>query len=333
MIRYHQIYQGRTFVFVKLSEIRTLMKLAEQQALLLNADNHTKLLQQLALTPGNFYQELEMDSPYVDTHRDVSYSNAHVQIHSHVFFEILCCRNTCGAEYLLGAERYKLQKGDIVFVPPHVSHRPILPEHMPEPYHRDVLWINEDFWRTTAVSFPELSLEYFSKPGLFRTSGTKWSFLCDLFRKGVAETEAAEPGWEILVIANTLTILTHLRRSIDDPRSAPLKAEKPDLLDQVLAYMEQHLSEKLTLADVAKYFFVSESTITQTFRKKMGVSFYRCVTQRRLISSKLLIEQGIPLETVAERVGFSDYSSFFRAFKQEYGISPRQFRKLQTEQK
>ena len=65
-------------------------------------------------------------------------------------------------------------------------------------------------------------------------------------------------------------------------------------------------------------------------RKKMGISFYRCVTQRRLISAKKLIESGMSLESTAELVGFSDYSSFFRAFKQEYGISPRQYKKMQN---
>ena len=62
----------------------------------------------------------------------------------------------------------------------------------------------------------------------------------------------------------------------------------------------------------------------------MGVSFYRCVTQRRLIASKALILQGIPLEQVSERVGFADYSGFYRAFRQEYGISPRQYRRMQV---
>jgi AraC-like DNA-binding protein len=64
----------------------------------------------------------------------------------------------------------------------------------------------------------------------------------------------------------------------------------------------------------------------------MGVSFYRCVTQRRLISAKSLIEQEIPLEDVGRRVGFSDYSTFYRAFKKEFGISPRQYRKLQHQE-
>lgn len=68
--------------------------------------------------PDNFYQEMEMSSRFVDTHRDVSFSNAKVSLHSHNFYEILYCTNTCGAEYLLGAERYRLQKGDIIFIPP-----------------------------------------------------------------------------------------------------------------------------------------------------------------------------------------------------------------------
>ena len=61
----------------------------------------------------------------------------------------------------------------------------------------------------------------------------------------------------------------------------------------------------------------------------MGISLYRYITQRRLIAAKLLIGENHPLEEVARRVGFLDYSTFYRAFKQEYGISPRQFARKQ----
>ena len=108
----------------------------------------------------------------------------------------------------------------------------------------------------------------------------------------------------------------------------PLRVEKPELLERVLAYMEENMTRKLSLEEVAKHFFVSESTISQTFRQKMGVSFHRCLNQRRLIAAKMLISEGIPLEGIGEQVGFTDYSTFYRAFKQEFGISPRQYRKL-----
>lgn len=318
---------------MKLSEIR---KIAQNFPMSnAQADPHALqyLLQKLGVPCSNLYQELEMDSVYADTHTDVSYSNANLQFHSHAFYELICCRSTCGAEYLVGTERYKLQKGDIIFVPPDISHRAILPEQVAEPYIRDVLWLSTEFVNQSLSIGAEYASLIMNNPILFRTTGTRWDFICELFRTGVKEAEQKELGWEAFVIGNSLTILTYLYRASKDMHAKPLKAEKPELVDQVLAYIEQHLSEKITLADIAHHFFVSESTITQTFRKKMNVSFYRCVTQRRLIAAKILIEKGIAMDSVAEQVGFSDYSSFFRAFKQEYGISPRQYRKIQTDSK
>ncbi len=318
---------------MKLSEIR---KLSQNFPIPnINGDQSRFLEQAQALgwNVENFYQELEMDSEHVDTHMDITYSNDHLQIHSHRYYELICCRVSCGAEYLVGTHRYKLQRGDIIFVPPDVSHRPILPDHMAEPYVRDVLWISNEFMGNMSVIFPEFSPTILAENALYRTRGTKREYLEDLFRAGVREAEAAEVGWQAAVASNTIQILIHLLRASQDESTQPLRAEKPDLLDQVLAYVEEHLGEKITLAEVAKHFFISESTITQTFRKRMGVSFYRCVTQRRLIAAKAFIERGIPMESVAEQVGFSDYSAFFRSFKQEFGISPRQYRKLQGEGK
>ena len=317
---------------MKLSEIR---KMSQQFHFPPDSDAQLRFLEQanaMGLDYSNFYQKLEMDSPYVDTHTDVTYSNTQLQMHSHTFYELICCRNTCGAEYLVGAQRYKLQHGDIVLVPPDVSHRPILPEHMPEPYIRDVLWLSPEFINRLMDMFPDFTADL-QTHSLLRTSGTRWEYLEELFHNGVREAEATAPGHEMAIMANSVTLLTHLLRARKDINAKPLHAEKPELLDQVLRYIEQHLSDKITLADVAHHFFISESTITQTFRKKMGVSFYRCVTQRRLIAAKALIERGLSLESVSEQVGFSDYSSFFRAFKQEFGISPRQYRKMQTENK
>ncbi len=316
---------------MKLSDIRKSTQNFPSAYYSLDPQRAQEHLKSLGIDPQNLYQELEMESPYADIHQDVSYSNANLQFHSHSFCEILCCRNTCGAEYLVGTERYRLQRGDIIFVPPDVSHRALLPEHITEPYARDVLWISPEFMQTF-LQFSNLPPQGESRPVLYRTSGTRWTYICDLFRSGVQEAERKELGWEAIVLANATTILTHLYRASQDMTAKPLKAEKPELLDQVLAYVELHLAEKITLADIARHFFVSESTITQTFRKKMGVSFYRCVTQHRLIAAKTLIERAIPLDSVAEQVGFSDYSSFFRAFKQEYGISPRQYRKMQAGQ-
>ena len=287
-----------------------------------------QLLKELGLDPKHLYQELEMSSRFVDTHRDSSWSNEQISLHSHSFYEILHCANSCGAEYLVGADRYRLQKDDIIIVPPGVSHRPLLPPAMAEPYQREVLWLSPELIQILSHLFQNADLYRISGTRLLRTAGTKWEFLGELFRSGVREAERQQMGWETVVLGNTLQLIIYLRRAMLEQSAPPLSVEDPELLDQVLAYMEEHLSEKITLSDAAHHFFVSESTITHSFHNKMGVSFHRCLTQRRLIAAKTLIQQNQRLESIGEQVGFADYSSFYRAFKKEFGISPRQYRQL-----
>ena len=287
-------------------------------------------LRSVGIDPANLYQELEMSSPYVDTHRDISYGNTLVSLHSHTYIEILYCHEAEDVEYLVGSNRYKLQKGDILLIMPGVSHRPILPETLKTPYVRDVIWINPDFLNDLVAGFPHSPREERPHETLIRTANTRWEFLGRLFKIGVREAELRRTGWEAVVMGNTLMLLTYLDRAFRENSAGLLKAEKPELPDKVTAYIEQHYAEHITVSDLARKFYVSESSISHLFKQKLGVSIYRYVTQRRLISAKNLIAEGITLEQVAVQVGFADYSAFYRAFKQEYGISPRQYRNKMT---
>ncbi|MBR2923825.1 MAG: helix-turn-helix domain-containing protein [Clostridia bacterium] len=315
---------------MKLDELQKLAQMVpHQQGPQLQEWLHEQLIS-MGLNPNNLYQELEMTSRYVDTHRDTSHANAQLQLHSHTFFELLYCASNCGVEYLVGSERYRLQQGDIVFMPPGVSHRPLLPENMASPYIRYVLWISMDFMKWYTDLTPEADTPN-KVPAAFllRTSGTPFEYLGEMFLSGVKEAEAKTDGWQAAVIGNTIQLLTQLRRAAKGRAAHALKAEQPELLDRITTYVEGHYAQPIVIADLAKQFFVSSSTISHVFKQKLGVSFYRYVTQRRLIAAKTLIEKGQRLEAVANQTGFSDYSSFFRSFKQEYGISPRQYRKLQ----
>ena len=270
------------------------------------------------------YQEMEMDDLYVDTHEDPGISPESVNLHSHVFYEILYICNG-SIQYLIKTDRYLIQSGDIIIIPPGVSHQPIITDSN-APYRRYVLWLSPLFMRAIIPLFPDND---FSRPRMLRTSGTKWAILKDKFYAGIQEANKKQPGWNAYIYGNTLELVTLLYRATLDTKSVHLKSEKPELLENILTYIETNLSSSLSLEDTGKRFFVSRSTISNTFRKEMGISFYQYVTQRRLVAAKNMILENIPLEVIAEKVGFSDYSSFYRAFKGEYGISPRQFREQQ----
>lgn len=312
-----------------MSDLHKLTRAVTEEIDINNQKKVNELLLTLGIDPNTFYQELEMTSHLVDTHRDVSYSNAQIQLHSHAFYELLYCRNTCGVEYLIGSERYRLMRGDVVFVPPGVSHRPLLPERIAEPYKRYVIWMSQEFIERYAALFPYAFTEKQVTAGMLRLRGTRWdACLAELFRAGVEEAEGGKDGWEAAVVGNTVTLLTQLKRATNDHAAHALKAEKPELLDRIMAYVEESFAGETKLEDVAKAFFVSSSTVSHLFKQKLGISFYRFVTQRRLIAAKSMLEREIPSETVAVQTGFGDYSGFYRAFKKEYGISPRQYRGL-----
>lgn len=313
---------------MKLSQVNYLKEQLKKLPHNLDLHNQIKIIaERTGIQLDNVYQEMEMDDLYVDTHEDPGISPEGINLHSHIFYEILyiCSGNI---QYLIKTERYQIQPGDIIIVPPGVGHQPILTDLQNASYRRYVLWLSPLFMKGIMPLFPDYD---FTRPRLLRTTGTKWAILKDKFHAGILESEQKKAGWNAWVYGNTLELVTMLYRATVDKTSMHLKSEKPELLENILSFIEANLSENLSLDDTGKRFFVSRSTISNTFRKEMGISFYQYVTQRRLVAAKNKIQENLPLETISREVGFSDYSSFYRAFKNEYGISPRQFKEQQGE--
>lgn len=290
-----------------------------------------KEMSELNIDFSNLYQELEMSSRFVDTHMDISFGDIPVNLHSHSFYEIVYCISNSGTQYLVGTKRYLLQRGDIILVPPGIGHKPLFPSELAEPYRRIVLWISTDFIEGLKHIIPYQSNQFTDRVFLLRTANTPWETIGSHFKTGLKEAQEKKKGWQIALCGNTMQLLTLFWRAMAEPENRPPKTEKPELLDNVVSYIESHLSEKITLADTAQRFYVSESTIGQTFQKKMHVSFYHYVTQRRLIAAKSMILEENNLDRLSEKVGFTDYSTFYRAFKKEFGVSPREYRSLIAE--
>ena len=107
----------------------------------------------------------------------------------------------------------------------------------------------------------------------------------------------------------------------------PITIGKKSLLEQITIYIEDNAGKKLTLKETASHFGVSVSTVTQLFQKKSQTTFHGFVTQCRMEKARKLFCQGRTLEAVGREVGYQDHSTFYRAFRQTFGMSPREYRK------
>jgi AraC family transcriptional regulator len=99
-------------------------------------------------------------------------------------------------------------------------------------------------------------------------------------------------------------------------------------LRRVLAYVEEHLAEDITVADLANVACLSIFHFTRAFAGAMGVPPHRYVSRRRLESAKAMLATGrASLSEIALESRFSSQSSFTRAFRRATGATPAEYRR------
>jgi len=115
---------------------------------------------------------------------------------------------------------------------------------------------------------------------------------------------------------------TELIRSPIEPRSRLDDGR----LRRVLTYVEEHLAEDITVADLASVACLSIFHFTRAFAATIGMPPHRYVSRRRLENAKKMIATGHALGEIALNSRFSSQSSFTRAFRRATGMTPAEYR-------
>jgi AraC family transcriptional regulator len=92
-------------------------------------------------------------------------------------------------------------------------------------------------------------------------------------------------------------------------------------------YMQAHLTEDISLAEVAKIAKLSQSQFARAFRDSTGMPPYRYILQARIQRAQQMLETtNLPISEVATSVGFADQSHFTKAFRRFVGATPKRWR-------
>lgn len=99
-------------------------------------------------------------------------------------------------------------------------------------------------------------------------------------------------------------------------------------IDDALAYLDLHFSEKLYLEDVCKISLMSQSSFSYIFKQITGFTFTEYLMRLRIAKAQeLLKESELSASEIALSCGFGDCTYFSSAFRRSVGVSPMQYRK------
>lgn len=104
-------------------------------------------------------------------------------------------------------------------------------------------------------------------------------------------------------------------------------AKHPNTIQQLSAYIQEHLAEKLTLEQAARQVHLSKSYLCRILKEELGCTFTEYTNRLRIERSKMYLHRSdMSLSEIACAVGFDDQSYFTRIFKRQVGIPPGKYR-------
>lgn len=248
--------------------------------------------------------------------------------HYHDFHKIIIFLSG-SVTYLIEGKAYDLKPWDILLIGRHNIHKPLIqPDHL---YDRIVIWISNDFITSQKTAESDLSacFTHTQQQGvhLIRPDIETQLNIRELLFQLETALSSSEFASSILSAALFLQLLVQLNRTVLNPgamkKTASLKYDKQ--IEEILLYINHNLNTDLSIEQLSGKFFLSRSYLMHKFKKETGYTLHRYIEQKRLIHAAADISQGIPVMKAALSSGFSDYSTFLRAFRKHYGMSPKEY--------
>lgn len=256
-----------------------------------------------------------------NSHKEFTY-------HYHDFHKILILLSG-DVTYCIEGRTYDLKPDDIVLVNAGEVHKPII--RSDAPYERIIIYVSPDFLNEYQEDGNDLSLcltqalaEQSHVLRLHSSRSGKLGKAIHELDKSLKDHDYANELYhrilflEFMIQLNRAALHNHIE-FIDDSASN-------EKILSVLSYMNEHLTDDISIEDLSERFFLSRYYLMHTFKEQTGYTIGSYLTTKRLFLAKELIAEGTPITDVCYACGFRNYSTFSRAYKKSFGESPRDYR-------
>lgn len=276
-----------------------------------------------------FRKEQYMNNPDFEIYHYSDPELPKVFPHRHNFFEVYYLLSE-RLDYVIGNQEYHMKRGDVLLLPPGLLHYPSeIPAHSKQNYSRIVLWCNIEFFEQVIQFDPDLNYMWDvvvqNSSYLIRPAVTASTQLYDQLLQLLNEQKQSGFATKAMSTSILMTIFVLLNRITCEKKHFGQHSPSANLFSNMINYIHSNLADELTLSTLSQHFFISKGYISRLFRDYMGISVHQYILSLRLEGCRKGIQAGIPITTVVDMYGFRDYSSFYRAFKNTFLVSPKEY--------
>ena len=248
------------------------------------------------------------------TKRDFSY-------HYHDFHKVIIFLSGKAAYHIEG-KSYYLKPWDILLVNRHAIHKPEIDFSVP--YERFVLWIRDDIKSTELLRCFQKAID--RSYNLIRLDSDSQEKLKQLLYELEAALKDEKFGSKLLGSALFTQFMVYVNRIflekqyIYDARSYSSDSQ----IEELLRYINHNLTEDLSIKTLARKYYLSKYHMMRKFKEETGYTIHNYIISKRLLLARTKISEGTPILKAAQLSGFSDYTTFSRAYKKQFGTAPSQ---------
>ncbi len=257
-----------------------------------------------------------------------------VNDHTHNYYEFYFLIDGSVSINISGKD-YPVSAGDMIVIPPNVMHHVnILDQSIP--YKRFVFWITKEYCAELMKQSPDygylMQLVSIPKKYIHHYDVIAFNSLQSKVFQLIEEIHSNRFGRAAKISLCVNDLILHLNRTVYEIEHPKSPKEEQSLYQNLLSFIEGHIDEDLSLDLLANEFYVSKYHISHVFKENIGLSIYQYILKKRLALCKDAILANSKISETYLKCGFKDYSSFFRAFKKEYGISPKEYQEIYANQ-
>ena len=243
------------------------------------------------------------------------------QIHCHNVYEIYYFIEG-DADYLVEGKLYHPAPHSLILLSPHVFHG--VKVNSDQPYLRFTIHFNPDLLnmdrRNLILSAFPSNEKHSDKEVYYENTEpyhlyTYFESLVSLNNQPDSIKNQLLPIYIEAILAQ-LTIMCHTLRPVQ------VKVSVSSTITDIIAYLNDNLTENITLDQLSEYFFISKYYLNRAFRKATGTTVVDYLIYKRVIFAKQLLMNGHSATEAALKSGFRDYSVFYRAYRKNLGHSP-----------